>query len=84
MDRISNTKAINCGACGGEFMSDELSTVKLSGFQSVLRVCDSCKSKEPQEHYKTAASILKDISEIASVIESPEDRLAKIKQLLGE
>lgn len=84
MDKFNSTEPINCEACGGEFESNELNTVKLSGFKSIMRVCDSCKSKDPEEHYKTAAAILKDISEIASVKDSPEDRLAKIKQLLGE
>lgn len=74
----------NCEACGTESFTSDLSTVKLSGFKSVIRICNSCKDSDPESHYKTAANVIKDIISISNSDISPEDRINQIKMLLGE
>ena len=61
-------------------MRKDLHTIKLAGLSSTILICDSCKSKDPEEQYKTAANILQDITDIAKGNDSVEDRLARIKE----
>lgn len=77
-------ESVNCSFCGEEFFSAELSTIKLANYDSAMRICVSCKDKDPEQHYKTAVLILKDIASITEVDLSPEDRIQKIRKLLGE
>lgn len=84
MTEIDFTTPINCQACGGECFDNELKTVKLSGFDSSISVCESCLSKTAEASFKDAASILKDIVKIAASSKDPEKRLRAIKSLLGE
>lgn len=83
-NRFQDFESVNCGACGNEYMRIDLSSIKLSGFESIINICISCKSKSPQDQYKTAASILNDIVSIANISDtsSVEERLARIKELL--
>ena len=74
----------NCGVCGVESSSTSLTFVKLSGFSYKLKVCESCFSKKPEDHYKEAASILSEIIIIATESSSEKERILKIKELLGD
>jgi hypothetical protein len=80
----SNTASVNCQGCGLECFGQDLKTVKLSGFDGSLVVCDDCLSKTPEASFKDAADILKDIVKIAASTKDPEKRLREIKSLLGD
>lgn len=76
--------SMNCQGCGGECFVDDLKTVKLSGFDSSIVVCDKCFSKTAEDSFKDAADILKDIAKIAASSKDPEKRIKAIKSLLGD
>jgi len=82
-NRFKGFESLNCEACGEEHLRKDLHAIKLSGLSSLIKICKSCKSKDPQEQYKTAASMLKDIAIIADDESSVEERLSRIKELLG-
>lgn len=84
MAELDLTITINCQACGSECFEHELKTVKLSGFDNSIVVCDSCMSKTAEDSFKDAADILKDIVKIAASSKDPEKRLRAIRSLLGE
>ncbi|HVI42760.1 MAG TPA: hypothetical protein VM577_19305 [Anaerovoracaceae bacterium] len=51
--------ADNCGACGGEVLSTELTPVKLGGISSEIRICVSCLTyANIIEEYKSAAELI--------------------------
>ncbi len=81
-NRFKDFESINCEACGSEHMRKDLLTIKLSGLKYTIKICSSCKSKDPHEQYTTAANILKDITVIAGDESSVEERLERIKELL--
>lgn len=75
----------NCQACGCECLIENLKTIKLSSFDSLMTVCEKCYSKTPEASFKDAVDILKDIEKIANSSDNdPENRLRAIKFLLGE
>lgn len=47
----------NCGACGEEVSSVELSSVKIATW--TVKVCSDCSKKDPADDYREAADILK-------------------------
>jgi hypothetical protein len=75
--------SLNCQACGVEEMEQDLKTVKLAGFYSPLRLCKTCLKRSVYESFKDAAEIVQDISKIATASSNPEERLKKIKEILG-
>lgn len=81
-NRFGDFESLNCEACGHEYIRAELESVKLAGFKSVIRICASCKSKQPQDHYESAANTLKAIAATVNGKLSPEERIQKIKELL--
>jgi len=83
-EQLADTASMNCQGCGGECFVQDLKTIKLSGFDSSIVVCDDCLSKTPEVSFKAAADILKDIVKIAASSKDPENRLRAIKSLLGD
>ena len=74
----------NCQACGSEYMSTELRTVKLSSVGTIA-VCESCLVKNAEDSFKDAAELLDEIVLIARATSgNPERRLQAIKALIGE
>jgi hypothetical protein len=84
MTELAFPAPMNCQGCGSECFEHELKTVKLSGFDSSIVVCDACMSKTAEDSFKDAADILKDIVKIAASSKDPEKRLRAIKSLLGD
>lgn len=78
------TTPANCQCCGDECFGEDLKTVKLSGFDTSIAVCENCISKTAEASFKDAADILKDIVKIAASSKDPEKRLRAIKSLLGD
>lgn len=81
-NRFEDFESVNCEVCGTEHMRTDLNSIKLSGFNSYMLICDSCKSKDPREQYKTAAATLKEIASAVDEESSPEERIEIIKELL--
>jgi hypothetical protein len=84
MTELYFTTSINCQGCGNECFVSDLKTVKLSGFESSIVVCENCISKTAEDSFKDAAHILSDIAKIAESQNDPESRLKAIKSLLGD
>jgi hypothetical protein len=84
MTELDFTASINCQGCGDECFVNDLKTVKLSGFDNSILVCENCLSKTAEDSFKDAADILKDIAKIATSSKDPEKRLRAIKSLLGD
>lgn len=80
----TDEEPLNCQVCGFEHKHADLHSIKLAGFNSVMKICDRCKSRNPEQHYLTAATIVQNINKIAQDDISPEDRLEKIRNLLGK
>ncbi len=76
--------SVNCQACGAEHLETELKTIKLSGFERSLAVCECCLSKTAEDSFKDAARLLDEIVQIARTSSDPEGRLRAIKTLIGE
>ena len=81
-NRFEDFESINCEVCGTEHIRAELHSIKLSGFSSYMQICESCRSKDPRDQYKTAAATLQEIATAVDDASSPEERLEKIKELL--
>ena len=81
-NRFEDFEPINCEACGHEHLRSELDTIVLHGFNSIIKICKSCKVKGPEEQYESAASTLKIIACTINDKSSPEERLEKIRNLL--
>lgn len=76
--------SVNCQACGTEHLETDLKTVKLSGFQAPIRICNACVAKTVEDSFKTAAELLDEVVLIARATGgNPERRLGAIKSLLG-
>ena len=74
----------NCQACSKEFLNTDLSTIKLSGMDTSIVVCESCSNSSAEKSFKGAADIVKDIIAIASSDKKAESRLNDIRALIGE
>ena len=75
----------NCQACGSEHFNTDLHTIELSGYKRAVKVCDACMEHTTEVNYRDAAEIVNDIAKIADGDHSdPEDRLNRIRALLGE
>ena len=82
---VMKIQAVNCQACGAEYLDNQLKTVKLSGFSSAIAVCESCLSKTAEDSFKDAAELLNEIVTIARCTSNnPERRIREIKALFGE
>lgn len=77
-------ESTNCQACGLECSSSNLKTVKLSGFISLISICEDCVLRTAEDSFKDAAGILGDIISIAKSTNDPERRLKQIKFLIGD
>ena len=75
--------SVNCDACGEEHFNTEVHTVKLAGVDRVYQVCDRCFEQTAEQSFKGAAEVVCDIAKIAADKCDPEERLVRIKQLLG-
>jgi predicted metal-binding protein len=84
MTKQDFTESMNCQGCGGECFVHDLKTIKLSGFDNSIVVCNECLSKTADDCFRNAADILKDIIKIAVSSKDPEKRLLAIRSLLGE
>lgn len=74
----------NCQACGTEHFDTDLNTVKLTGYKRAFRVCDECLKHTTAANYRDAAEIVNDIAKIAEDKQDPEERLNRIRALLGQ
>ena len=73
----------NCDACGSEQFNTDLHTIKLAGHQRAFKVCSNCYEQSAEDSFKGAAEIVRDVAKLATEKCDPEERLAKIKKLLG-
>jgi NAD-dependent SIR2 family protein deacetylase len=75
--------SLNCQSCGNEYDTNDLQTIKLSGFKGNFLICASCKSKAPSELFKDASEILLDIVRISELpMVNNSERLRMIEDLL--
>ena len=74
----------NCQAWGSECFSNQLKTVRITGFSNPICICNACIISTAEDAFKDAASILNNVMAIVELDIDPEDRLQKIKSLLKD
>ena len=55
--------AVNCGACGEEYLNVELEKVTLIASGWELRICNSCMMQDPSKHFIEAITVLSNVSQ---------------------
>jgi hypothetical protein len=80
----TNPVSVNCQVCGSEHLEAELKTVKLSGFNESMVVCEICLNRTAEDSFTSAAELLEEVVFIARATSgNPERRIKAIKELLG-